>query len=91
VPICYEAFGGRDYLRPGRNAIVFPTHDAYPLLERTLELAESYEDGKFVRLRRAAYATALRYTEAATEKALLKVLSGTGLQAGAARAGGPRH
>jgi hypothetical protein len=74
VAICYEAFGGRDYLRPGRNAIVFPTHDAYPLIERTLELVESYDDDGFARLRRAAWATAQKYTEAQTEKALLRVV-----------------
>jgi len=72
VPICYEAFGGRDFLRPGRNAIVFPTHDAYGLIERTLELAESYDGTSLMRIRRGAYVTALRYTEAHTEKALLK-------------------
>jgi hypothetical protein len=76
VPICYEAFGGRDFLRPGRNAIVFPTHDAYPLIERTLELVESYEDGSLARIRRAGYKTALRYTESHTEKALLKFFVG---------------
>jgi hypothetical protein len=76
VPICYEAFGGRDYLRSGRNAIVFPTHDAYPLIERTLKMVEEYEDAGLSRIRRAAYATALRYTEAHTATALLKFYSG---------------
>jgi glycosyltransferase involved in cell wall biosynthesis len=78
VPICYEAFGGRDYLRPGRNAIVFPTHDAYPLIERTMELVESYDGAGLARIRRAAYATALRYTEAQTEKALLRFYAKVG-------------
>jgi glycosyltransferase involved in cell wall biosynthesis len=72
LPICYEAFGGRDYLRPGRNAVVFPTHDAFPLIERVLELADSYESAAVARMRRAAYATALRFTEAHTERALLQ-------------------
>lgn len=76
VPICYEAFGGRDFLRPGRNAIVFPTHDAYPLIERTLELVDTYDDSALHRIRRAAYKTALQYTEAQTEKALLKFFVG---------------
>ena len=31
IPVCYEAFGGQDYLRDGENAYVFPTHHAYPL------------------------------------------------------------
>jgi glycosyltransferase involved in cell wall biosynthesis len=72
VPVCYEAFGGRDYLRPGRNAVVFPTHDAFPLIERVLELAESFESDRVKRIRRAGYTTALRYTEKQTERALLK-------------------
>jgi hypothetical protein len=72
VPICYEAFGGRDFLRPGRNAIVFPTHDAYPLIERLLEMVERCDEDRLDRIRRAAYATAMRYTEAHTEKALLR-------------------
>ena len=76
IAVCYEAFGGRDFLRDGRNAFVFPTHHAYPLLERVMELAQSYGDGaRLVRMRRAAYATAMRYTEAQTEKALMRFYS----------------
>ena len=43
IPICYEAFGGKDYLRDGENACVLPTHHAYPLMERTLELMTSWD------------------------------------------------
>jgi hypothetical protein len=73
IPICYEAFGGRDYLRNGVNAYVFPTHDAYQLVERTLQLMASYDSMKreLRKVQRGGMATAQRYTEAHTEKALL--------------------
>lgn len=73
IPICYEAFGGRDYLRNGRNAYVFPTHHAYPLLDLTLDLMASWDERQSAveRIRRGARTTARRYSEAATEKALL--------------------
>jgi hypothetical protein len=72
IPICYEAFGGRDYLKNGTNAYVFPTHHAYPLIEWTLQLMASRESRKreLSRIRRGALATAQRYSEALTEKAL---------------------
>jgi hypothetical protein len=73
IPVCYEAFGGQDHLRDGENAYVFPTHHAYPLVERTLELMASWDakQRELARIRRGGQATARRYTEALTEKALL--------------------
>jgi hypothetical protein len=73
IPVCYEAFGGQDYLRDGENAYVSPTHHAYPLIERTLELMASWDakQKELARIRRGGQATARRYTEALTEKALL--------------------
>jgi glycosyltransferase involved in cell wall biosynthesis len=73
IPVCYEAFGGKDHLRDGENACVLPTHHAYPLAERTLELMVSWDSNKrqLSRIRRGGQATAQRYTEALTEKALV--------------------
>jgi hypothetical protein len=73
IPVCYEAFGGQDYLSDGANAYVFPTHHAYPLMERTLELMASWDSRKreLARIRRGGRATARGYTEALTEKALV--------------------
>ena len=73
IPVCYEAFGGRDFLRNGRNAYVFPTHHAYPLLEHTLELMAGWDSRtpELDRIRRGGRSTANRYTEALTERALL--------------------
>ena len=74
IAICYEAFGGRDFLRNRKNAYVFPTHHAYPLVEHTLELMASWDkrQAEIETLRRGARTTAARYTEAATEKALVR-------------------
>jgi hypothetical protein len=73
IPVCYEAFGGRDYLRDGENACVLPTHHAYPLVERTLQLMTTWDakERHLRRLQRGGQATARRYTEALTEKALV--------------------
>ncbi len=73
IPICYEAFGGRDFLRHGQNAYAFPTHHAYPLIEHTLDLMANWDNRKkeVGRIRRGGAATARRYTEARTEKALI--------------------
>jgi glycosyltransferase involved in cell wall biosynthesis len=38
IPICYDAFGGRDFLVDGENAFVFPNHHIFPLIEKTLAL-----------------------------------------------------
>jgi hypothetical protein len=74
IAICYEAFGGRDFLRNGKNAYVFPTHHAYPLVEHTLELMASWDarTAETDKVRKHAATTAARYTEAVTERALLR-------------------
>ncbi|HVV47055.1 MAG TPA: glycosyltransferase [Bryobacteraceae bacterium] len=74
IPFCYEAFGGRDFLRHRKNACVFPTHHAYPLVESALELMASWDarQKEVERIRSGGYATARRYTESRTEKALLE-------------------
>jgi glycosyltransferase involved in cell wall biosynthesis len=73
VPICYEAFGGQDFLEDGKNAHVFPNHHIYPLLERTLDLVHRYDriQPELMKMRRAAHATVARFTEKQTAKALL--------------------
>lgn len=74
IPVCYEAYGGRDFLRNRRNAYVFPTHHAYPLVERTLQLMTDWDrrQPEIEAIRHGASLTAARYTEAATEEALLR-------------------
>jgi hypothetical protein len=73
IPVCYEAFGGRDFLRDRGNAYVFPTHHAYPLVEYTLELMTRWDAStrELNRIRLGGRTTAARYTEALTERALI--------------------
>jgi hypothetical protein len=73
IPICYEAFGGQDYLRDGKNAFVFPNNHIYPLIEKLLGLIDHYDSiqGELVRLRENAFETASHYTQDNTRAALL--------------------
>jgi glycosyltransferase involved in cell wall biosynthesis len=76
VPVCYDAFGGRDFLVDGVNAFVFPNHYVYPLAEKLLALtsgdpADGGADGDDLRaMRLAARATAARYDGQSTRAAL---------------------
>ena len=77
IPICYEAFGGRDYLIDQENAHVFPNNHAYPLVQRALELARGFEEQPeaLFPLRLAALDTASRFREEQTALALQEVFS----------------
>lgn len=72
VAVCYEAVGGRDFLRPDENAIVFTNHDVYSLVERVCDLLDRFaEQAPFLaRLRAGGRETAARYHPAATAEAL---------------------
>jgi hypothetical protein len=73
IPVCYEAYGGQDFLRDGENAFVFPNNYIYPLLDRVYELIETYDSSQdgLAQIRTNAYATARQYTIERTEAALL--------------------
>lgn len=73
IPICYDAIGGRDYLRNNYNAYVFNNHEAYALLDRLFDLIDRYEhmQQELEQMRLNAYGTACEYTMAHTEKHLL--------------------
>lgn len=79
LPICYEAFGGRDFLVDGENAWVLPNHHAFPLLETVLAAIERFERGdeSLDWMRRRARETAERFTQERTREALASVF-GTG-------------
>jgi len=84
VPVCYEAFGGQDYLVDGENAFVFPNHYVFPLAEKLLELLDAPREAlEPVRLR--GRETAGRYTRGATGEALVRAF--TRLVGAAAEAG----
>lgn len=78
IALCYEAYGGRDFLRDGENAHVFPNHYVYPLLERLFDLIDGFETrhDEMAAMRRRAYATAQSFTETQTEQALLEFMAG---------------
>ena len=73
VPVCYEAYGGRDFLRDGDNAFVFPNNSLLPLVGRLVDLMaepEAAREAQLVAVRRRAWETAAGYTPEATAAAL---------------------
>lgn len=73
IVLCYDAFGGRDYLVDRENAFVFPNQHVYPLVDTLFDVLERYESmaEPLARMRANAYRTAQRYREEETEAALL--------------------
>ena len=74
VTVCYDAYGGLDYLKDGYNSYVMPNRHIFPLIDRILDLTGAYDDiqEELAEIRSNAFETACCYTEAATEQALLK-------------------
>jgi hypothetical protein len=64
VCFCYEAFGGRDYLRDGKNAFVFKNNDVYPLLEKLFSVMEDFESQQELlgKIQQEAWETVQPYT-----------------------------
>jgi hypothetical protein len=88
LPVCYEAVGGRDFLRDGADSFVFPNHHAYELVERLLDLVETAdrEPERLLPIRLAARESAGRFHEEATRAALVAAFAGiTANPAAAAR------
>jgi hypothetical protein len=77
VPICYEAVGGRDFLRDGENAVVFPNQEVYALVERVCALVDGFEEhGPFLaRLRAGGESTAESFRPENTSRALARFFS----------------
>jgi len=84
VPVCYEAVGGRDFLRDGENALVHSNHDVYALVERVIEIVDHFPawSAKLERLRQGGAATAGSFRPEATAAALAGFF-GTLLRSGA--------
>jgi hypothetical protein len=72
IPICYEAVGGRDFLRDGENGVVFPNHDVYQLVERVCDLVDrcAEQEAFLARLRAGGESTAAAFRPEATAAAL---------------------
>lgn len=77
VPVCYEAGGGRDFLRDGENAVVFANQEVYALVERVCELMDRCdENGPFLeRLRAGGEETAAAFRPESTARALDRFFS----------------
>jgi hypothetical protein len=73
IPICYDAYGGLDYLAAGVNAYVLPNRHVFPLIDKVLDLTGRYDaiQNELASVRRQGIETAYTYTEEVTEKALL--------------------
>lgn len=79
VPVCYEAVGGRDFLRDGENAVVFTNHDVYALVERVCELVDhcAAQEPLLARLRAGGRRTAESFRPELTEQALARFFAAT--------------
>ena len=86
VPLCYEAVGGRDFLRDGENAIVFGNQDVYALVERVAELIDLGEEREtlLARLRAGGRSTAASFRPEVTAEALARFF-GSALEPPAAK------
>jgi len=73
IPVCYEAFGGRDFLVDGVNAFVFRNNDVFRLAESLEDLMEHHgsREAKLAKIRSAARNTAAAYNREATAESLL--------------------
>jgi hypothetical protein len=82
IPVCYEAYGGKDFLVDRYNAYVFPNNYVYPLTSTLLELMENYDSlqDELTRLRINAYRTACKYREEETERALVDFYRSLGIR-----------
>ncbi|MEA2601805.1 MAG: hypothetical protein QOF89_2797 [Acidobacteriota bacterium] len=74
IPLCYEAVGGRDFLRDGENAVVFTNHEVYALVERVCELMDRFEEHAplLARLRAGGEKTAAAFRPEVTAQALAR-------------------
>lgn len=75
VPLCYDAFGGRDFLSDGENAFVFPNHYVYPLTEKLLELMDRAGPHDLEAMRLQGRETAGRFTREGTHSALERAVA----------------
>jgi len=74
ISVCYDAYGGVDYLENNVNAYVFENNYIYPLLEKLFYLMDNYDSlqNELSQIRRKGYETALSYTKKQMEESLLE-------------------
>ena len=73
LPICYEGFGGQDFLAENVNAFVFQNNHVYGLVDTVEKLLEGFgrDTQRLAEMRTKAYQTAVRYREPDTKRELL--------------------
>ena len=73
LPICYEGFGGQDFLVDAANAFVFPNNHVYALADTVEDLIGDFEQNRQQRaeMRTQAFLTANNYVERDTKRELL--------------------
>jgi glycosyltransferase involved in cell wall biosynthesis len=78
IPLCYEAVGGRDFLRNGENAVVFANQEVYALVERLCELIDRGTEMEpwLAGLRAGGERTAAVFRPEATARALAGFFAG---------------
>jgi len=74
IPVCYDAYGGIDYLKNKQNAYVFENNYIYPLLEKLFYLMDNYDNmqDELLKIRENGYETALLYTKKQMQESLLE-------------------
>lgn len=74
IAVCYEACGGRDYVRAGDNAFLFANNDVFALVETVCDLVTRFDERReeLARMRRAALATARSFRREGTASALTR-------------------
>ncbi len=72
IPICYEGYGGQDFLSHGDNAFVFPNNYVYPLAAQVFDLMDRFDliQQELQQIRRSGQQTARLYTQENTQAAL---------------------
>jgi hypothetical protein len=74
VAICYDGGGGVDFLRQGRNAVVFPNQHVYALVDRACEMIDRCDEigDELEKLRAGGRETAARFHPEQTRDTLLR-------------------
>ena len=77
VALCYDAYGGQDFLVDRENAFVFPNHHLWPLVETLLDLLDPSpaRAEELRRMRAAAHATAAGFGREAVRDALARAFA----------------
>lgn len=80
IPVCYEAFGGKDFLVDRHNAFVFQNNAVYPLVALLEDLMIQYEtrNGELAAIRENAFESARVFNAQATQTALLEFFRSLG-------------